>query len=126
MTHRKLVFWGAVHAAIAIAMGAFAAHALRTRLTPRDFEIFEVGARYHMYAALGTIVIGLAHERGIASKIPGYLMQAGIVLFAGSLYLLPLTGVRSLGAVTPFGGTCFLIAWLWLAKDAWLGARQAE
>lgn len=126
MTHRKLVFWGAVHAAIAIAMGAFAAHLLRTRLTPRDFEIFEVGARYHMYAALGIIVMGLAHERGIASKIPGYLMQAGIVLFAGSLYLLPLTGVRSLGAVTPFGGTCFLIAWLWLAKDAWLGARKAE
>jgi uncharacterized membrane protein YgdD (TMEM256/DUF423 family) len=123
-THRKLVFWGAVQAAIAVAMGAFAAHGLRASLTPRDFEIFEVGARYHMYGALGMILLGLAHERGIVSRWPGWLMQAGIVLFAGSLYALVLTGARRLGAITPIGGTCFLVAWIWLAKDAWLGSKR--
>lgn len=125
MTHRKLVFLGAVHAAFAVAMGAIASHLLRASLTPRDLDIFEIGARYHMYGGLGTVLMGLALERGITSKIPGYVMQAGIVLFAGSLYLLPLTGVRALGAVTPFGGICFMVAWLWVAKDAWLGARKA-
>ncbi len=126
MPHRKLVFWGAIHAALAVGMGAFAAHGLRARLSPRDFEIFEVGARYHMYAALGTILIGLAVERGISSRWPGWLMQVGIVLFAGSLYALPLTGISKLGMVTPLGGMCFLVAWLWLAKDAWLGPRGAR
>jgi uncharacterized membrane protein YgdD (TMEM256/DUF423 family) len=126
MPHRKLVFWGALHAALAVGMGAFAAHGLRTRLTPRDLEIFEVGARYHMYAALGVILMGLAHERGLTSKLPGWIMQAGIVLFAGSLYAMPLTGLRKLGAITPLGGLCFLVAWLWLAKDAWLGPRDAR
>lgn len=124
MSHRKLVFWGALQAAIAVAMGAFAAHGLRPRLSPRDLEIFEVGARYHMYAALATILIGVAHERGISSRVPGWLMQAGIVLFSGSLYVLALTGARGLGAITPIGGTCFLVAWLWLAKNAWLGVHQ--
>lgn len=125
-THRKLVFWGAVQATLAIALGAFAAHGLRTKLTPRDFEIFEVGARYHMYAALGTILIGLAHERGLSSRWPGWIMQAGIVLFAGSLYALALTGMHRLGMITPLGGTCFLVAWIWLAKDAWLGSKRAD
>ena len=123
-THRKLVFWGAVQAAIAVGMGAFAAHGLRKELTPRDFEIFETGARYHMYGALGMILLGLAHERGLVSRWPGWLMQAGIVLFAGSLYALVLTGTRGLGAITPIGGTCFLVAWIWLAKDAWPGNKR--
>lgn len=124
--NRKLVFWGAVQATIAVALGAFAAHGLRPKVTPRDFEIFEVGARYHMYGALAMILIGVAHERGISSRWPGWIMQAGIILFAGSLYALVLTGTRGLGAVTPIGGTCFLVAWIWLAKDAWLGRGGRE
>jgi uncharacterized membrane protein YgdD (TMEM256/DUF423 family) len=124
MTDRKLVFWGALHGAIAVAMGAFAAHGLRSRLSPRDFETFEVGARYQMYAALATILIGLAHARGLTSRWPGWLMQAGIALFCGSLYGLALTGARGLGAITPFGGVCFLVAWLWLAKDAWTSSAS--
>lgn len=121
MTHRKLVFWGALQAAAAVAMGAFAAHGLKERLAPRELEIFEVGARYHMYAALATILIGVAYERGISSKMPGWLMQVGTVLFSGSLYALAMTGVGGLGAITPLGGTCFLVSWAWLARDAWLG-----
>lgn len=126
MTHRKLVFLGAVHAAFAVAMGAIASHVMRARLTPQDFIVFEIGARYHMYGGLGTVLMGLTLERGITSKIPGYLLQAGILLFAGSLYLLPITGIRAFGALTPFGGTFFMLAWLWVAKDAWLGARKPE
>ena len=124
MTHRKLIFLGAVHAAFAVAMGAIASHVMRNRLTPHDFTVFEIGARYHMYGGLGTVVMALALERGIASKLPAYLLQAGILLFAGSLYLLPITGLRAFGALTPFGGTFFMLAWLWLAKDAWLGVRS--
>jgi uncharacterized membrane protein YgdD (TMEM256/DUF423 family) len=123
MPHRKQMFLGALHGAIAIAMGAFAAHALRARVTPRELEIFEVGARYHMYAALATIALALASERGLVSRWPGWLMQVGIALFCGSLYALALTGVRGLGAITPIGGVCFLLAWLWFAKDTWMGPR---
>ncbi len=123
---RKLVFWGAVHAALAIALGAFAAHGLREKVTPRDLEIFETGARYHMYGALAMILLGVLHERGLASRWPGWIMQVGIALFAGSLYALVLTGVRGLGAVTPLGGTCFLVAWIWLAKDAWSGRGSSS
>lgn len=119
--NRKLVFWGAVQAALAVALGAFAAHGLREKVTPRDLEIFETGARYHMYGALAMILIGVAHERGLASRWPGWIMQVGIVLFAGSLYALVLTGTRGLGAITPLGGTCFLVGWIWLARDAWRG-----
>jgi uncharacterized membrane protein YgdD (TMEM256/DUF423 family) len=119
MSHRHLLGLGALQAALATAMGAFGAHALRERATPRELEIFEVGARYHMYAALATIAVALLVERGRASRAPGWLMQAGIALFCGSLYALALTGVRGLGAITPVGGLCFLVAWLWLAKDAW-------
>ncbi|HRC56118.1 MAG TPA: DUF423 domain-containing protein [Kofleriaceae bacterium] len=121
MLHRKLMFWGALHGALAVAMGAFAAHALRPRVTPRELEVFEVGARYHMYGALAMLLIALAVERGVASRWPGRFMQAGLVLFCGSLYALALTGVRGLGAITPLGGTCFLLGWLWLAKDALRG-----
>lgn len=121
MLHRKLMFWGALNGALAVAMGAFAAHALRPRVAPRDLEIFEVGARYHMYGALALVLIALAVERGVASRWPGRFMLAGLVLFSGSLYALVLTGVRGLGAITPLGGTCFMLGWLWLAKDALRG-----
>ncbi|MEZ4363082.1 MAG: DUF423 domain-containing protein [Kofleriaceae bacterium] len=125
MSHRKLIGWGALQGAVAIAMGAFGAHALRPRVAPRDLEIFEVGARYHMYAALATILIGLAVERGVRARGAGWLMQVGIVLFSGSLYALAITGVRSLGAITPVGGVAFLTAWLWLAKSAWSSPRES-
>jgi uncharacterized membrane protein YgdD (TMEM256/DUF423 family) len=114
---RALVAAGAINAALAVAAGAFAAHALRERLDPRALEVFETGARYHMFHALAMIACGL-----VAARVPGWIFQAGIVLFCGSLYALALSGVKLLGAVTPIGGVLFLVAWIWLAV-AMLRAR---
>ena len=114
MARSPLVALGAINAALAVAAGAFAAHGLRERLAPRALEVFETGARYHMYHALAMILAGLLLARG-----PGWAFQVGIVIFSGSLYALALTDVKVLGAITPIGGVAFLVGWLWLAVSAW-------
>jgi len=116
---------GALNAAIAIAAGAFAAHGLRERLDARSLEVFETAARYHMYHAFALVLAGLLASASAMRGVPiaGWLFQAGIVLFSGSLYALALTGVKGLGAVTPFGGLAFLAGWLWLAWAAFRAAR---
>lgn len=108
--NRIMVAAGAINAAIAVAAGAFAAHALRERLDARALEVFDTGARYQMYHALAMVLCGL-----MAARTPGWIFQAGIVLFSGSLYALALTDVKALGAITPFGGLAFLVGWAWLA-----------
>ena len=113
---------GALNAALAVAAGAFAAHGLRERLAPRALEVFETGARYHMFHALAMIAAGLVVAHGIrAAGIAGWIFQIGIVAFSGSLYALALTDVKILGAITPLGGLAFLIGWVWLAWTAWRG-----
>jgi uncharacterized membrane protein YgdD (TMEM256/DUF423 family) len=119
MARSPLVALGAINAAVAVAAGAFAAHGLRERLTARSLEIFETGARYHMYHALAMIAAGLLVARG--AQTAGWLFQAGIVVFSGSLYALALSDVKILGAITPIGGVAFLAGWLWLAYAAWRG-----
>ena len=114
------LFVAAVNGALAVAAGAFAAHGLQARLDPHALQVFETGARYHMYHALAIGVAALA-MRDLASTpstIAAGFFLAGILLFSGSLYLLALTGMRVLGAVTPFGGVCFLIGWGFLAFAA--------
>ena len=108
-----LVAAGAINAALAVAAGAFAAHGLRERISERSLEIFETGARYHMYHALAMILAGL-----LAARTPGWIFQGGIVVFSGSLYALALTDVKMLGAITPLGGVAFLVGWVWLAISA--------
>jgi len=113
---------GALNAALAVAAGAFAAHGLRERLDARALEVFETGARYHMYHALALIAAGLVASSAVrGAQLAGWLFQIGIVLFSGSLYALALTGVKGLGAITPLGGLAFLAGWLWLAWAAWRG-----
>ncbi len=112
----SMIALGALNAAIAVAAGAFAAHALRPRLEARALEVFETGARYQMYHAFAIIIAGL-----VAARTAGWVFQAGIVLFSGSLYALALTDVKALGAITPFGGLAFLAGWGWLAWQAWRG-----
>lgn len=118
---RLFLFLGSVSAFLSVAAGAFGAHALKTRLTPDLFTIFEVGARYHMYHALALLAVAWAASRWPGPAIPaaGWLFVVGTVLFSGSLYALSLTGVRWLGAVTPFGGLAFLAGWISLAWGVW-------
>ena len=106
---------GALNLAIAVACGAFGAHALKARLTLAQLNWWQVGTQYFFYHALGLLLVGLLiHLKFIPSKI-AWLLQIGIVLFVGSLYLLAMGAPRWLGAITPIGGTLFIVAWVWLA-----------
>jgi len=119
---RLFLVLGAWSAFLAVAAGAFGAHALRARLAPDLLAVFETGARYQMYHALGLVAVAWVVSRADGAGLPvaaGWLFVAGTVLFSGSLYLLALSGVRWLGAVTPLGGAAFLAGWACLA----LGAR---
>ena len=117
----KWALVGALNGLIAVAAGAFGAHALKSRLDAAELATFEVGARYQMYHALALIAVAWAMSRWAAPQLraAGWLFLAGTILFSGSLYLLALTGARGLGAVTPFGGLCFLAGWLLLAVGVW-------
>jgi len=101
---------------VAVAAGAFGAHALRHRLSPQDLATFETAARYQMYHALALLAVAWQVDRGHArAALAGKLFLAGIVLFSGSLYILTLCGIRWMGAVTPAGGVAFIAGWLALA-----------
>jgi uncharacterized membrane protein YgdD (TMEM256/DUF423 family) len=112
---------GSVFSFLAVALGAFAAHILKEKLTAEMFNIYEVGVRYHFYHALALFVVTWALSRSPDANFApaGWLFVAGIILFSGSLYALSLTGTKSLGIITPFGGLCFLAGWFWLAWTAW-------
>jgi uncharacterized membrane protein YgdD (TMEM256/DUF423 family) len=129
MNPRHWITLGAVLAALAIGMGAFGAHALRSRLIPgetataeslRQLEIFETAARYQMYHALALVLVGLMAQRrqSTALQAAGGLFAVGVLLFCGSLYALVLTGIKLLGAITPLGGVAFILGWLMLAVAA--------
>ena len=107
---------GAASALIAVAAGAFGAHALRARLEPDMLAVFETAARYQMYHALALCIVGLLAGR--TARAAGWLFVSGTVVFSGSLYLMALTGERWLGAVTPVGGAAFIAGWGWLVLGA--------
>ncbi|MCJ7511802.1 MAG: DUF423 domain-containing protein [Anaerolineales bacterium] len=110
---------GALAGALAVAAGAFGAHALGDRLPPDRLATFETGARYLMVHALAMLALGLALGRWPAAatwlQASGWLFLAGMLLFSGSLFLLSLTGIRWLGAITPLGGVAFIAGWVCLA-----------
>jgi uncharacterized membrane protein YgdD (TMEM256/DUF423 family) len=121
---RLFLVLGALAMAAAVALGAFGAHALRARVAPEQLAVWHTAVQYHVYHALGLIVVAwvaslLPGSAGV--RLAGWLMAAGILLFAGSLYVLVLTGVRWLGAVTPLGGAAFIAAWAVLAWSTWRG-----
>ena len=109
--------FGALHALVSVACGAFGAHGLRARLSERMLANWETAARYQMYHALGLLAVAwLATEKGDVANPAGWAMLTGIVLFSGSLYAMTLTGVTRLGAITPLGGVGFLVGWALLAR----------
>lgn len=104
----------AVFALLAVAAGAFGAHALRERIPAERLQTFETGVRYVLYHAFGLFAVVWFRTLGpdqLSETIAGIAFIAGIVLFGGSLAALSLTGERRWGAVTPIGGVCFLIGW---------------
>jgi uncharacterized membrane protein YgdD (TMEM256/DUF423 family) len=112
---------GSLLAFVAVALGAFAAHGLKTKLSPDMFNVFEVGVRYHMYHALALLAVAWAtsHWPDSRAHTAGWAFLFGIVVFSGSLYLLSITGMRWIGAITPIGGVAFLIGWILLAWAVW-------
>ncbi len=118
--NRAWVAAGAVSAAIAVAAGAFGAHALRQRLGADALAVWETAARYQMYHALALIAVAWVAGRDAARsvRVAGVAFVVGTLLFSGSLYLLALTGIRWLGAITPLGGVAFLVGWGCLAWSA--------
>ena len=112
---------GAALAGIAVAAGAFGAHGLRGRLEPDMLAVFETAVRYQMYHALALLAVAWAATRwpDAGAGLAGWLFVAGTVVFSGSLYVLALSGVRWLGAITPVGGLCFLAGWGVLAWTVW-------
>jgi uncharacterized membrane protein YgdD (TMEM256/DUF423 family) len=118
-TAKLLVILGALAGAAAVALGAFGAHALKARLTPDQLAVWQTAVQYHFWHALALVAIGIiisvALPGSTTLRWAGWLMVAGLVLFSGSLYVLVLSGTRWLGAITPFGGTAWIAAWLLLA-----------
>ncbi|UBV43322.1 DUF423 domain-containing protein [Deinococcus taeanensis] len=114
MTPTRTLQSGAVLAALAVALGAFAAHALTPRLDAAALSTFETGARYQMYAALALLTLG---TQATQRRAPAFLL-AGALMFSGSLYVLALSGVKVLGAITPIGGLLMITGFLLAALDA--------
>lgn len=114
VTAKLFLILGSANAALAVILGAFGAHALKSRMEEALLKVYQTGIEYHFYHALGLILIGI-----IAMNIPvnvwlksaGWMMFAGILLFCGSLYLLSILNIRWLGMITPFGGLLFILAW---------------
>lgn len=115
---QTFVVLGCILMAVAVAIGAFGAHALKSRIEPDKLKVYETGVQYHIIHALGLIGVGLLADRypdsGMIST-GGWLLAAGIVLFSGSLYVLSLKRVRLLGPVTPLGGLSFIAGWVLIA-----------
>jgi len=106
---------GGINAALVVVLGAFGAHGLKARLSLDMLAVYQTGVHYHLFHALGLLVVGLVAMQVSDSaylRWSGWLMLIGIVLFSGSLYVLSISGLRWLGAITPFGGVSFIAAWV--------------
>ena len=120
---RSFLLIGSLFALVGVMLGAFGAHALKTRLSPEMLAVFETGVRYQMYHALALLIVAAAIGNIGAARLlvaAGWLFCAGVVVFSGSLYALALTGTSALGAITPVGGLMFLAGWACLVAFALL------
>lgn len=122
---RWFLLLGAANAALAVLLGAFGAHSLKTHLSADMMAVYQTGLQYHLFHALGLLAVGFALKQiGDSAWLrwSGWLMLAGIVIFSGSLYVLSATGWKWLGAVTPLGGLSFIVAWVLFAVAATRGS----
>lgn len=118
---RTFFFWGAVVSGLAVVFGAFGAHAVKGMIPADQLDTYETAARYQMYHGLGLLAVAWAASRWPGSALvrwAGWLMLAGTAIFSGSLYLLSVTGIKILGAITPIGGVGMIAGWALLAWNA--------
>ncbi|MBA4503587.1 DUF423 domain-containing protein [Marinobacterium marinum] len=126
MSARITLVMAALLGALAVALGAFAAHGLKSVLSIRMLEVFQTGVQYQFWHVGALLVTGLLQRQrnSLGLKICGWAFLGGIVCFSGSLYVLALSGIHWLGAVTPLGGTAFIIGWLGLAVSIFQQDKQ--
>lgn len=118
---KTFVVIGSINMLLAVALGAFGAHGLKSKLSADMLAVYQTGVHYHMIHGLGILLVAaLSQKLGETTLVSwsGWLLFIGIILFSGSLYVLSTSGIRILGAITPFGGVSFLIGWLLLAYAA--------
>jgi uncharacterized membrane protein YgdD (TMEM256/DUF423 family) len=118
----KIISIAAISAALAVALGAFGAHALKARLAEADLLIWQTAVNYHIWHSLALLALGVLMnvvKPTLQLMWSARSLLLGIIIFSGSLYLLVLTDTRWLGAITPLGGVAFIVGWLLLAKAAW-------
>lgn len=119
---RLFMMLGSINMFLAVALGAFGAHMLKTKISADMLAVYQTGVQYHMIHAVGLIAIGLAANHLTQNQslvnASGWAIVIGIILFSGSLYVMSLSGIKVLGAITPFGGVAFLAGWVMLAIAA--------
>jgi uncharacterized membrane protein YgdD (TMEM256/DUF423 family) len=117
MTARYTLLTAALLGALAVALGAFAAHGLQTLFSERLLQVFQIGVQYQFYHVFALLLTGLQQQRRDSRglRLAAGLFLLGILIFSGSLYVLALSGVHWLGAITPLGGSAFIAGWLVLA-----------
>ena len=121
MRNQTILISGAIFMALSVLLGAFGAHALKTRLTPEMMQIYQIGVEYQFYHAMGLLftgIIGFQINSKWVSRSAIFL-GIGIILFSGSLYLIALSGIKAIGAITPIGGLLFVAGWISLAIGVW-------
>ncbi|MBV6684530.1 DUF423 domain-containing protein [Rossellomorea sp. RS05] len=114
---KTFIIIGAINAFLSVALGAFGAHALEGKISAKYIETWNTGVQYQMFHAIGILIIGVMLGNLAPSSLlswSGWLMLIGTILFSGSLYVLSLSGIKVLGAITPLGGVSFLVAWVLL------------
>jgi uncharacterized membrane protein YgdD (TMEM256/DUF423 family) len=121
MKNQTILLAGAIFMALAVLLGAFGAHALKKVLSPDMLVIYKTGVEYQFYHALGLLLIGLIgfHVQSKYLRWSGLFISIGIIIFSGSLYVLTLSGIKALGAITPIGGLSFVAGWIFLAVALW-------
>jgi len=125
-TSKWLLILSSINMFLAVALGAFGAHALKADLSPDLMAVYHTGNQYHFYHALGLFAVAVSATWFGPSRLfglSGAFILAGITLFSGSLYVLSITGQRWIGMITPFGGAAFMIGWLLLTAGVWRGRK---
>ena len=118
---KTILMTASILLALAVAIGAFGAHGLKAHLSDEMLQTYKTGVEYHFYHAIGLLLVGVLAVTMPSAylKWSAILLTAGIVLFSGSLYVLAVTGIKALGAITPLGGLSFIAGWILLFIAVW-------